>query len=107
MRNYFELTYIIFIFMSHCMRFVYIVRCNDTTLYTGIAKDVTKRVGDHNNSHVWAKYTKARRPVILVWSTKVKDRTAASKLEYTIKRIGKEKKEALILKKWTKHITMF
>lgn len=34
------------------MRFVYVVRCNDDTLYTGIAKDVEKRVSDHNISKV-------------------------------------------------------
>ena len=81
------------------MRAVYIVRCNDDTLYTGIAKDLKKRISDHNASKVWAKYTKARRPVVLVWSKKVKDRNTAAKLEYTIKRIGKTKKEALVSKK--------
>lgn len=81
------------------MRSVYIVRCNDDTLYTGIAKDLQKRISDHNTSKVWAKYTKARRPVVLVWSKKVKDRNIASQLEYKIKRIGKEKKEALVKKK--------
>ena len=75
---------------------VYMVRCNDATLYTGIAKDVTKRIADHNISTVWAKYTKARRPVVLVWTRKVKDRNTASKLEYQIKRIGKQKKEELV-----------
>ncbi len=81
------------------MRAVYIVRCNDDTLYTGIAKDLEKRISDHNTSKVWAKYTKARRPVVLVWSKNVKDRNTAAKLEYTIKRIGKAKKEALVSKK--------
>ena len=79
------------------MRFVYMVRCNDDTLYTGIAKDVDKRISDHNTSKVWAKYTKARRPVVLVWKKRVKDRNVAAKLEYTIKRIGKQKKEALVI----------
>lgn len=84
------------------MRSVYIVRCNDATLYTGIAKDLSKRISDHNTSKAWAKYTKARRPVVLVWSRKVKDRNIASQLEYTIKRIGKAKKESLVLKQQKK-----
>ena len=78
------------------MRFVYMVRCSDATLYTGIAKDVDKRVSDHNTSKVGAKYTKSRRPVKLVRHKKFKDRVTASKEEYRIKRIGKVKKEELI-----------
>ncbi len=78
------------------MRFVYMVRCSDETLYTGIAKDVDKRIADHNGSKVGAKYTKSRRPVILVRKKKFKDRVTASKEEYRIKRIGKQKKEKLI-----------
>lgn len=81
------------------MRFVYMIRCSDETLYTGIAKDVNKRISDHNTSKVGAKYTKSRRPVKLVRKKKFKDRMIASKEEYRIKRIGKEKKEELVLKK--------
>lgn len=72
------------------------VRCNDDTLYTGISNDVNKRISDHNTSKIWAKYTKSRRPVVLVWYKKVKNRNDAAKLEYKIKRIWKEKKEELI-----------
>jgi putative endonuclease len=79
------------------MWFVYIVRCNDDTLYTGIAKDLEKRISDHNTSSVGAKYTKSRRPVTLVRKKRFKDRATASKEEYRIKRIGKEKKEELIV----------
>lgn len=79
------------------MRFVYMLRCNDWSLYTGITNDLEKRIFDHNNSKTWAKYTKSRRPVSLVRSRKVKDRVSASKLEFKIKRIGKIKKEELIL----------
>ena len=78
------------------MRYVYMVRCSDDTLYTGIAKDIEKRSSDHNTSKVGAKYTKSRRPVALVWHKKFPDRNAASKEEYRIKRIGKEKKEEMI-----------
>lgn len=78
------------------MRYVYIVICNDDSLYTGIAKDLVKRISDHNTSKIWAKYTKARRPVSLVWYTEVVDRNAAATLEYKIKRLWREKKQELI-----------
>ncbi len=81
------------------MRFVYIVRCNDASLYTGIAKDLDKRIFDHNNSKTGAKYTKSRRPVILIWSQKVADRNEASKLELKIKKMPKQKKEEMITQK--------
>jgi len=79
------------------MRFVYMVRCNDDSLYTGITNDLEKRIFDHNNSKIWAKYTKSRRPVVLVWSTKVIDRNTASKLELKIKKKWKQKKEEIVV----------
>jgi len=81
------------------MRFVYIVRCNDDSLYTGISNDLEKRIYNHNNSKVWAKYTKSRRPVVLIWRKKVADRNTASKLELQIKKMWKQKKENLVAKK--------
>jgi len=48
--------------------FVYMLECNDKTIYTGIAKDVYKRLDEHNNSDKGAKYTKARRPVKLIYT---------------------------------------
>jgi len=78
------------------MRYVYIVICNDDSLYTGITKDLEKRVYDHNTSKTWAKYTKSRRPVSLIRYTEAVDRNTASKLEYTIKRMWREKKERIV-----------
>jgi putative endonuclease len=78
------------------MRFVYIVRCNDDSLYTGITNNLEKRILDHNISKVWARYTKSRRPVRLIWSKKVIDRNTASKLELKIKKMWKQKKEDFI-----------
>jgi len=78
------------------MRFVYMVRCSDGSLYTGITTDVEKRISDHNTSKLWAKYTKARRPVVLVWSKKVKDKIVACQEEFRIKKIKKCEKELLI-----------
>lgn len=78
------------------MRFVYILRCKDNTLYTGITNDLEKRVFDHNNSKIWAKYTKSRRPVELVWNQELETKVLAMKLEYKIKRMKKENKEKMI-----------
>ena len=48
------------------MYFVYILECADGTLYTGITTDLERRLDEHNNSSKGAKYTRARRPVVLV-----------------------------------------
>ena len=78
------------------MYYVYIVRCADDTYYTGIAKDVQKRLEEHNTSPKGAKYTKARRPVTLVYEEPCEDRSGASKREYAIKRLTRLKKIVLI-----------
>lgn len=78
------------------MRHVYILRCNDDTLYTGITNDLEKRVFDHNNSKCGARYTKSRRPVKLVRSKQVKEKVTAMKLEYATKRLNREKKEDIV-----------
>ena len=78
------------------MYYVYIVECSDKTLYTGIAKDIDKRIDEHNNSTKGAKYTKARRPVTLKYVEKSEDRSSASKREYAIKQLTKKEKLALI-----------
>jgi len=76
--------------------FVYILKCNDDTLYTGITKDVNKRLEEHNTSPKGAKYTKARRPVKLLYQEPSQDRSTASKREYAIKKLTRAKKLALI-----------
>ncbi|HSR73855.1 MAG TPA: GIY-YIG nuclease family protein [Sulfurovum sp.] len=68
------------------MYYVYMVRCADDTLYTGIAKEVERRVDEHNSSDKGAKYTRMRQPVRLVYSEKHPDRSSASKREYAIKK---------------------
>lgn len=78
------------------MYFVYILQCVDTTLYTGITTDLERRVKEHNNSKLGAKYTKARRPVKLVYAKEFADRSAALKEEARIKKLSKTKKTALI-----------
>lgn len=76
--------------------YVYILECSDGTLYTGIAKDVLKRLEEHNTSDKGAKYTKARRPVKLLYSEASEDRSSASKREYAIKKLSRTQKLELI-----------
>ncbi|WP_373036129.1 GIY-YIG nuclease family protein [Sulfurimonas sp.] len=76
--------------------FVYMLQCSDNTLYTGIATDVQRRLDEHNNSDKGAKYTKIRRPVMLVYSEECEDRSSASKREYAIKKLKRKEKLELI-----------
>ncbi|MCK5077162.1 MAG: GIY-YIG nuclease family protein [Calditrichia bacterium] len=77
--------------------YIYIVRCSDNSLYTGIAKDVKKRVEEHNsNDLLGAKYTKYRRPVKLVYFEIYDTRSEATRREITIKRLPKKNKERLV-----------
>jgi putative endonuclease len=79
------------------MWFVYMVRCADDTLYTGIAKDVARRVEEHNSDNaLGANYTRARRPVALVYTQEVESRSAAAKREYEIKRLTRSGKDELL-----------
>ena len=66
--------------------FVYILKCADDTLYTGIATDIDRRLNEHNSSEKGAKYTRSRRPVSLVYSEAFPDRSSASRREYQIKK---------------------
>ncbi len=66
--------------------YVYIVRCVDGSLYTGVAKDVASRVRRHNAGQ-GAKYTRGRRPVSLVHQEPAVDRSAALRREREIKRL--------------------
>ncbi len=79
------------------MYYVYIVKCADDTLYTGIATQLERRIEEHNSSDKGAKYTRVRRPVELVYSEEYPDRSSASKREYEIKKkMTREKKLDLI-----------
>ncbi|MEA3512344.1 MAG: GIY-YIG nuclease family protein, partial [Campylobacterota bacterium] len=76
--------------------FVYILECSDGSLYTGITKDIEKRLDEHNNKKTGAKYTKSRRPVKLVYKEQSLNRSTASKREYEIKKLTRLKKLHLI-----------
>lgn len=78
------------------MYFVYMVECCDGTLYTGITTDVARRIEEHNTSPLGAKYTKARRPVKLVYSHEYMDRAEASREEARIKTLSRDEKIGMI-----------
>jgi len=79
------------------MYYVYIVKCADDTLYTGISTQLERRIEEHNSSDNGAKYTRVRRPVELVYSEEYPDRSTASKREYEIKKkMTRKEKLALI-----------
>ncbi len=84
---------------------VYIVRCADGTLYTGVAMDVARRVAEHNGispngkralRETGARYTRSRRPVKRVYQEGATNRSTACKREYVIKQLKRHEKLALI-----------
>lgn len=76
--------------------FVYILQCADNTLYTGITTDLERRVSEHNDGKLGARYTRARRPVSLVYSEPCKNRSEASKREAEIKQLSRPAKQLLV-----------
>lgn len=74
---------------------VYIIRCRDGKLYTGITNNLDRRLKDHNGGKS-CKYTASRRPVTLIYSEPLPDRSAALKREAQIKGWTRKKKERLI-----------
>lgn len=84
------------------MPFVYILKCNDDTLYTGSTTDLTKRLHEHNNLKSGAHYTKIRRPVTLVYSEEIETLSLARKREATLKKLSRKEKENLLRERITK-----
>ena len=79
--------------------FVYILRCADNTLYTGITIDIERRIKEHNGELPGgAKYTASRQPLTLLYSAEFPDRSTASSEEYRIKKLSRKKKEEMIKK---------
>jgi len=74
---------------------VYILRCADGSLYTGICTDLERRLHEHNHSAKGARYTRARRPVALVYQEPQTSRSMASQREAAIKKLRREQKLAL------------
>ncbi len=78
------------------MYYLYILECADKSLYTGITVDLERRVMEHNTSKLGAKYTRAHRPVKLVYTKKFRNRSNASKAEARVKMLSREEKINLI-----------
>ena len=81
------------------MYYLYILKCVDGTLYTGITTDLVRRVAEHNRTKLGAKYTSSRRPVELVYSRKFKNRSRASVEERRVKKLKRSDKLKLIYEK--------
>ena len=72
--------------------YVYVVTCDDDTLYTGITTDPDRRLHEHNHTARGARYTRSRRPVELVATWRYPDRSAALKAEYAFKQLRRPAK---------------
>lgn len=77
------------------MNYTYIVECKDGTLYTGWTNNLEKRIADHNDGK-GAKYTRARKPVTLVYYETFEEKKEAMKREYEIKHLNRQEKKKLI-----------
>jgi putative endonuclease len=75
---------------------LYIVRCADGTLYTGIAADVARRLAEHEQGGRGARYLRGKGPLEVVFQEAAGDRAAASRLEYRVKRLSRSQKLELI-----------
>jgi putative endonuclease len=78
------------------MWYVYMVKCSDASLYTGITTDLERRVNEHNKSPKGAKYTRTRRPVTLVYHETLGCKSSASQREYQLKQLSRQAKLRLI-----------
>ena len=80
--------------------YLYIIRCDDNSLYTGITTDVNRRFDEHQNNPVkGAKYLRGRGPLELVFKKRIGTKSEASSAEYRIKRLTKIQKENLLKNK--------
>lgn len=75
--------------------FIYILRCRDSTLYTGCTNDLEKREVLHNTGK-GARYTRTRRPVHMVYTEEVSSKGDALRREFEIKQMTREQKKRLI-----------
>ena len=76
---------------------VYILKCNDSTLYVGVTTNIARRILEHNTcNNKGAKYTRSRRPVKLVYSEPQPTRSDACKREAALKKLTRAQKQALI-----------
>ena len=83
--------------MSDTTYSLYMLRCADDSLYTGLARDLPRRLRQHNGELIGGpKYTRGRRPVTLLWSLAVDDHGTALQQEIAIKRLSRQAKLELV-----------
>jgi len=83
--------------------YLYLIRCHDGKLYTGITTDVARRFAEHQaNNYTGAKYLRGKEPLVLVFQKKLGSRSLALIVENKVKKLPKIKKEELV--KTSKHI---
>ena len=75
--------------------YIYLIRCANGDLYTGISTDVERRFHEHAKNK-GAKRLRGQGPLELMFSASVGDRSSAQKMEFQIKKLSRQKKEALI-----------
>ena len=77
--------------------YLYLIRCRDSTLYTGISTDVERRFAQHQGSgNGGSRYLKGRGPLSLVFQENLGSRSLALKVEHSVKKMSKARKEKLI-----------
>ncbi len=77
------------------MWFVYLVECRDGTLYTGVARDIERRIAEHNAGR-GARYTRGRAPVVVVAASRAMEKRAAYRLEWAVKQLPRRRKAAAV-----------
>ena len=77
------------------MYYIYIIQCEDDSLYTGITTDVERRFNEHKSGTA-ANYTRSHKPVKIVYIEECENRSEASKREASIKKLSREEKLQLI-----------
>ncbi len=76
--------------------YIYIIKCVDGSLYTGITTDVVRRLAEHQSGKGGSKYLRGRIPLVIALQKKVGDKSLALKIENRIKKLSKNAKEELI-----------
>lgn len=84
---------------NQCKWIVYMLRCADDSLYTGVTTNLPRRLHEHNFSTSGARYTRSRRPVRLVHAEMAMNRSAACRREYQLKKLSRAAKEKLLHKR--------
>ena len=80
------------------MWYLYVAKCSDDTLYTGVTTDLKRRIHEHNSTKKGAKYTRSRRPVKLVYCIECVNRSEACKAEAKFKKLNRRQKNGVINK---------